>query len=353
MAAPFSIVDCDVHNSIQGPHELLPYLSEPWRTHVEKFGVRLGFTYESSIGVTRMDAVPPGGGPPGSDPSFTLEQLVNAYNMDYAILTTDWLIHMAIHPDPDFAAAIASAQNDLTAAKWLARSDKFRAAILIAPQDPALAAREIDRMASHPGFVEVIMSSAARMPYGQRFYHPIYEAAERAGLPVKIHPGSEGGGISNPPTAAGYMTNYFQWHTALSTNFMAHAISLVSEGVFEKFPGLRFIFCEGGVAWLPHLMWRMDKNFKALRSTVPWLKKMPSQYIRDHCFLTTQPVEEPDDFEQLQQIFNMIDAENILLFSSDYPHWDFDDPFHILRRLSPESKRKIFSENAKKLYKLK
>lgn len=94
------------------------------------------------------------------------------------------------------------------------------------------------------------------------------------------------------------------------------------------------------------------QNYKALRSTVPWLKKMPSQYIREHCYLTTQPIEEPDNPQHLIDLFNMIDAENMILYSSDYPHWDFDSPDMILRRLKPEAKRKIFYENAKSLYNL-
>jgi predicted TIM-barrel fold metal-dependent hydrolase len=99
-------------------------------------------------------------------------------------------------------------------------------------------------------------------------------------------------------------------------------------------------------------MWRLDKNYKALRSTVPWLTRLPSEYIRDHCYLSTQPIEEPDNPQHLIDLFNMIDAENFLLYSSDYPHWDFDPPTHILRKMKPEARRKILYENAKALYNL-
>ncbi|ANE46548.1 amidohydrolase [Paenibacillus swuensis] len=346
------VIDCDVHNEFTDHMDLVPYLKEPWKSQVAQFGLRIPFTYASPIGVLRKDAVPPNGGVPGSDPEYMLKYLLEAYNMEHVVLTGDQTIHVSIHQDPDYAAALASAYNDYLIDQWLSKSDKFRGAMTVAMQDPAQAVREIERIGAHPGIVEIVIGSASPMPYGHRYYHPVYEAAERLGLPIAIHPGSEGSGISGKPTAAGYPSTYLQWHTSLSQNFMAQLISLVCEGVFEKFPNLKFIFCEGGVAWLPHLMWRLDKNFKALRSTAPWLKKMPSQYIRDNCYLTTQPIEEPQDFKHLLSIFDMIDAENILLFSSDYPHWDFDDPTAILKRLSPEARHKIFYQNAKDLYKL-
>jgi len=351
MSESFPVIDVDVHNE-QNDSVFVPYLPEPWKSRVAASGIGMaGSGYYSPVGVLRRDSVPPGGGKAGSDPDFLLKQLVEQYDMAYVILTGVIYNISATH-DPDFAAAICSAYNDYLIAEWLPRSKKFKGAMAVATQDPLLAAREIDRVGGHPDIVEVIISSAARMPLGQRFYHPIYEAAERNGLPLAIHPGAEGAGSSTPPTAAGYPSRYIEWHTCLSQMFMAHLVSMICEGVFVKFPRLKVVLVEGGIAWLPGLMWRLDKNYKALRSTVPWLTRLPSEYIRDHCYLSTQPIEEPDNPQHLIDLFNMIDAENMILYSSDYPHWDFDPPTRILQKLSPEAKRKIFYENAKALYNL-
>lgn len=350
MKHPSQIIDCDVHHAVSA-RELVPYLPEPWKSQVAKFGLRNSGTYASPIGVQRKDAYTEDGRDAAAHPDLLSKYLIEPYDMDYLILTGGHYA-ISIHPDPDYAAAIASAYNDHLIEQWLPQNEKFKGSMTVATQDPLQAAREIDRVGSHPNIVQVVLTSATHLPYGHRYYHPIYEAAERHSLPIAIHPGAEGGGIANPPTPAGYVSNYIQWHTSLSQNFMAQLTSLVFEGVFVKFPKLKFVLVEGGVAWLPHLMWRMDKNYKALRSTVPWLKRMPSEYIRDHCYLTTQPIEEPENSKHLLQIFEMIDAENILLFSSDFPHWDFDDPFMIMRGLSAEAKHKIFFENARQLYKL-
>lgn len=350
MIEKYKIIDCDVHNALRSESELAPYFAEPWRNRVARAGLGLMYSgYYSHVGVGRQDAIPPGGGAPGSDPRYVARQLLDPYNMAYAILTGN-LYSACVGHEPDFAAAIASAYNNYLIDNWLSQDPRFKGSLFVTHQDPQLAAREIDRLGGHPGFVQVITSSASRMPLGQRFYHPIYEAAERNGLPIAIHPGAEGAGQANPPTAAGYPSWYIEWHTLLSTTFMAQLTSLICEGVFEKYPRLKFVFIEGGVSWLPHLMWRLDKNYTALRASVPWLKKLPSAYIRDHCYFTTQPIEEPKRAGHLQAIFEMIDAENILLYSSDYPHWDFDSPDHILQWLKPEARQKIFFGNAQQLY---
>ncbi len=344
------IVDTDVHNGPKHPRELLPHLPKVWHEQFLEMNIGAARLYYSAVGGSRKDAVPDAGGAPGSDPEFMIRQLIEPYGIDYAILNSG--IEISLYPDPDYANAVASAWNDWMAERWLTVSPVFRGSILINSADPQAAAAEIDRMAGHPGMVQVIMTSAASRLLGQRMYHPIYEAAERNGLPVAIHPGGEGRGISPAPTAPGYPTRYMEWHNILPTSYMAHINSLVCEGVFEKYPGLKFVAIEGGIAWLPHLMWRMDKNYKALRSTTPWLKRRPSEYIREHIYLTTQPIEEPDDPKHLQYIFEMIGAERNVMFSTDYPHWDFDNPLMALPPMDRELKRRIMGLTALELYRL-
>jgi predicted TIM-barrel fold metal-dependent hydrolase len=353
MNANQPLIDADVHNAVANSNELLPFLSDYWKNVVRRSGMGVSRSlYPSPIGVLREDARPPGGGTPGSDPQFLIKDHLDRYGIDYAILTGSDVLGLSLHPDPDFGNAIASAYNDLLIHKWLEADPRFKGSLIINHSDPIAAAKEIDRVGDHPDVVQVLMASGARTPFGQRVYHPIYEAAARHGLPVAIHPGTEGAGIANAPTSAGYPTRYFEWHNILPANYMAHINSLVCEGVFEKFPTLTFVAIEGGVAWLPHLMWRMDKNYKALRATTPWLKRLPSEYIKAHIRLTTQPIEEPQNREHLTQIFQMIEAEKMVMFSSDYPHWDFDNPNRALPPLPEPMQQRIFFQNAAELYQL-
>jgi predicted TIM-barrel fold metal-dependent hydrolase len=131
---------------------------------------------------------------------------------------------------------------------------------------------------------------------------------------------------------------------------MGHVVSLVLEGVFETFPDLKFIAIEGGLAWIPGVLWRMEKDWKALRSTVPWVKRPPSEYILENVRFTTQPIEEPTDPRHMLPLLEMIHADKTLMFSSDYPHWDNDSPSHGLPRLPHELEARIFYKNAAELY---
>ncbi|MBO7743382.1 amidohydrolase [Paenibacillus sp. MWE-103] len=343
------IIDCDVHPYPRNAEEIRSYMKQPWRERYNGGG--RGF-YGNPVHGDRLDARPPQGGPSGSDPELLRKQLIDEYGHAYAILMPRAFCNL--HPDPDFGNAIAAAYNDWLADTWLSKYNAdgvFKGSITVNTQDPQAAAREIERWAGHPHFVQVMTDSGARAPFGQRQFYPIYEACEKFGLPFAIHPGTDGMGINVQPTP-GYPTHYIEWHTCLSLGFQAHLVSFLTEGVFERFPGFKIVLVEGGVSWLAPLMWRLDAEYKALRYEVPWLKRKPSEYLRDHVRITSQPLERPDNDAHLLQIFEMMDAEHILMFSSDYPHWDFDSPTRAFPKLPEPLRRRIFFDNAHELYKL-
>jgi predicted TIM-barrel fold metal-dependent hydrolase len=122
--------------------------------------------------------------------------------------------------------------------------------------------------------------------------------------------------------------------------------------VFERLPELKIVLIEAGFGWLPALGWRLDKHWKRLKDEVPHLKLAPSEYIKKHFWVTTQPMEEMENPDHLIEVMNWIGMDRIM-FSSDYPHWDFDDPFVALPpSLTDEQRRKIYAGNARALYRL-
>src|SRR5690606_14496864 len=109
---------------------------------------------------------------------------------------------------------------------------------------------------------------------------------------------------------------------------------------------------EFGFSWLPHLLWRMDQNWRQFRKEVPWIAEPPSEIVLRHVRFTSQPIEEPEKPEYLMQILEMIHAERTLVFSTDYPHWDNDFPMNTLRGIPDAMRRKIFHDNAAELFNL-
>ncbi|WP_367875046.1 amidohydrolase family protein [Luteolibacter sp. Populi] len=347
-AAGISLIDCDVHCVPLDSDEIVSRLPAYFRT--------LGFVLPGGpglphpTGVRRVDARGPNGEPAGSLPALMREQLLDAYGVDFAVLIEAKILTVGVMPDTHFGNAIASAHNDWLREKWLAADPRFLGSMIVNPLDPAAAAKEIRRVAGSERIVQVVMTSATRIPLGDRIYWPIYEAACEAGLPVAVHPGAEGKGIAGNFTA-GFPSSYLEWHTNLPQNFMAQLTSLLTRGAMSQFPELRFVMVEGGFGWVPHLLWRLDKNWKGLRSTVPWLDRPPSEYVLDRVRFTSQPIEEPPSSDQLLEVLHMIQAERTLMFSSDYPHWDNDSPLRAFPKKLPEDlKERIFWKNAAELY---
>ncbi len=282
------------------------------------------------------------------DPRKTARDHLDRYDISYAVIQPPGM-GVSLVNQIDVGNAMAIAWNDWLAAHWLSADRRFLGSISVNMRDPRAAVEEIRRCAGHKQMVQLCIAGESDDLYGHRRYHPIYEAAAEHGLPIALHPGQEGSLHSVSPV--GRVSNYFQWHTLIPLTFQAHLVSLIAEGVFEKFPSMKVVLCEGGIAWLCHTMWRMEKNFKGLRATAPWMKRLPSEYVLEHVRLTTQPLEEPPKTDQLLQIFDMVRADRTVCFATDFPHWDFDDPDRALPAKMPRAMReRILYSNAAELF---
>ena len=345
------VIDVDVHEAFHSLQDLAPYLEEPWRGRVAIADGGGGppsfpYAYPQIAGVAKAEAVTDDGSPAGSDFGLMREQLLESYNIEHAILAGGFY-PTEMRTQPEFAGALAAAYNDWMVENWLDKDERLLGSVCVAAQDPQAAAREIDRVGAHERVVQVMLPTIAHDVLGREFYHPVYEAAVRNGLVVAFHQGNTSG------TAVGQPPYYIEWHTAMVQSWQSQLVGLIAHGVFDKFPELRVTLVESGWTWVPALMWRFDYNHRSVRREVPWVKRLPSEYIRDNVRATTQPMEYPENPDDLYRMFELIGSEEFLVFSTDYPHWDFDDPERVFPKSFPkELRKKILYDNAREFYRL-
>lgn len=342
------LIDTDVHETLNSPADLLPYLPAQWHRHITEYGwsdrdTSLPFNNPSPGRGIRMDAYPPGGGRPGSDLGLFRSQLLDAFGVEVAILCGFF------HPASfegwfELASALASAYNDWQIENFLEKEPRLRGSVHFAVHDPQEAAREIDRVAAHPQIVQAFLPVESIHRWGDPVYRPIFEAAARNQLAIALHHN----GKARP--SAGYGRYYVEYHSLLPQVHMAQIAGLITSGLFDTYPELKVVVLEGGFTWLPHLMWRMDQHFRQFRSEVPWVKRMPSDYLRENIRLSTQPMELLETAHFLQ-LLDMAGSDRFLVFSSDYPHYDFDSPRRALPPgLPAELRERIYWKNAAETY---
>jgi predicted TIM-barrel fold metal-dependent hydrolase len=133
--------------------------------------------------------------------------------------------------------------------------------------------------------------------------------------------------------------------------FQSTLASMITEGVFVKFPTLKVVLLESGVSWLPAFLWRLSKGWKGVRFEVPWLDRSPIEVVKENVRLSVQPFDAPDDAETVQRLIDHLGSDEMLLWSSDWPHWQFDGAPKLPPGISPELARKICVENALSTYK--
>jgi len=182
---------------------------------------------------------------------------------------------------------------------------------------------------------------------GRRQLWPIYQLAERLDLPIGIHAGSA---YRYAPTPVGWPSYYVEDYIAQSAAFENQLVSMIAEGVFAKFPGLKGVATESGLTWLSGVIWRSDKTWKGVRAEVPWVTRAPSEIVRDHVRFTTQPIDAADESEAVHRLIDHLKSDRLFLFSTDYPHWQFDGDAALPSGISDELCRKIMTENALATY---
>ena len=343
-------IDCDLHPAVPGMHALIPYLDDYWREMVvvralDRLNLNLTSYPQNAPLSCRPEWALDQGRKPGSSLEAMQAHVLNPCQLRYGILNC--LYGAQVFHSEDMAAVFCRAANDWIRDEWLNRDPRLHASIMIPANNVELAVAEIERRADDYRFVQILMLVSGETTLGRRRLWPIYQAAERLGLPIGIHAGSA---YRYAPTAAGWPSYYVEDYIAQSGAFESQLQSMISEGVFAKFPGLKVVAIESGLTWLSGFIWRADKTWKGVRAEVPWVKSAPSEIIRNHVRFTVQPIDAPDECEAILRLTDHLKSDELLLFSTDYPHWQFDGDAALPEGLPDRLFSKIVSENAIAIY---
>lgn len=342
------VIDTDVHENMASKMDLLPHMDDYWRHYMTTYqfdrapNTPSAWPYAAMLTTRGRAEWTAEDGTIGRTVDQIREHLFDGEGVTHALLNGQFYPSM-MTGNYEFAKALARAYNDWQRDNWLEQDERLYGSVQIVAHDVEEAVREIDRVAEHPRVVQVFLPLVHDRQYGEPKYHPIYEAAVRNDLVVAFHH------LNYTQTLLGYPRYWLEWHTMCAPSAgMNQLMSLIANGVFDKFPTLKAVILETGVGWLNWFMWRADAQYKELRMEVPWVKRLPSEHVRDNVRLSTQPMGDttPEHFASLVE---MTDTAGVFMFSSDYPHFDADS-LNVYDRLPEDLRRRLMYENALETY---
>jgi predicted TIM-barrel fold metal-dependent hydrolase len=287
--------------------------------------------------------------PPGLHRQVQLTQrAMDAMGIDYMVIFPTPMLSLGMHPQIEAEVALAKAYN-----RWLVEQilpqDKRQMALLYLPfNDPDACVEVVEEFSGKPGVVGFTVTSTRHKPVWHNSYMRLYAALQDRNMPLGFH-----AGFSWSDPSFQQLNRFIGMHALSFVHFnMIHMTNWVLNGLPERFPKLKVIWIESGVAWLPFVMQRLDSEFMMRTSECPLLKRRPSEYITD-MYYTTQPLER-SNMKLLQTTLEAIRADTQLLYASDWPHWDFDPPGTVTKLpfLNEQAKRNILGLNAAKLFNL-
>ncbi len=356
----FPIIDVDSHH-FETEHfsEIVKYIDDPV--------IRQLLEASSIAGYRGVGALPAGlgyqdyGGRIMREPLRKLERTepkphrdvtlarrwMDSMGVDIAILFPTPMLHLGLHPQVEVEVALSNAYNRWLVEHVLADEPRIRSMLYLPFNDPAATYRVVKQFTGKPGVVGFMVTSNRYRPVHHNDYMKTYALLEEASLPLAFH------GAYNWNDQSLLMVNRFisahalgfVWHN------LVHLTNWVINGLPERFPRLKVLWIESGLAWLPFIMQRLDNEYMMRTADAPELKRLPSEYIQE-MYYTNQPMEKTGDMALLETTFRVIKAETQLLYSSDYPHWDFDLPSVIydLPFLNESQKRQILGGNALRVF---
>ncbi len=354
----FLIIDVDSHHyETSRFQEIIDYIEDPVLRQLARSSQQSG---RNNMFVSQPGSQDMGGRvtryplrsiektPSGHDPDAArLTRWMDATGIDYAMLFPTPMLQLGLHPQPEVEVNLAFAYNRWLVERVLSEEPRIKSMLYLPFNDPEACLRMVNEFGGKPGVSGFMVTSVRHKPVHDNAYMKTYSAIEERGLPLAFHAGY------NWSERSYEQANRFITVHALGFTFynILNIFNWVVNALQERFPRLKVIWLESGLAWLPFVMQRLDNEYMMRSSECPSLKKLPSEYIKE-MYYGCQPMELTGNAEMLEMTFRFINAETQLLYASDYPHWDFDTPSVIydLPFLSERQKRAILGGNAQKIF---
>jgi uncharacterized protein len=277
-----------------------------------------------------------------------VRRAMDSMGIDLQVVFPTPILNAGLHPMPEIATQLLWAYNRWFVSRILPYEKRIKALLPLPFENPAEALKTVREFAGLPGVLGFMVTSQRHAGVHNNAYMPLYRELERRELPLAFHAGPHPN-----DTMTSTMNRYLSVHSiSFVTCNMTHMTNWIVNGLPERFPGLKVIWVESGLAWVPFMMQRLDHEYLMRQSDAPLLRRLPSEYMRE-MYYTSQPLE-ATNLDLLESTFKAINAETQLLYSSDWPHWDFDLPGRIagLPFLTETARRNILGENARKLFHL-
>jgi predicted TIM-barrel fold metal-dependent hydrolase len=275
-----------------------------------------------------------------------VRRAMDSMSIDIQVVFPQPMLEIGLHPSPEVATQLLMAYNRWFTETILPSEPRIKTMLGLPFENPEASLRTVREYADHPGVIGFLVTSQRPVRVHRNEYMPLYAELQERAMPLGFHAGP-----NQRDSMTSLMNSFLSAHAmSFVTCNMTHLTNWVINGLGERFPGLKVIWIESGLAWVPFMMQRLDHEYQLRQSEAPLLTKMPSDYMREMYF-TSQPLE-ITDMTLLENTFRAINAEETLLYSSDWPHWDFDVPGRIMGIpfLSEQAKRNILGENARKVF---
>jgi predicted TIM-barrel fold metal-dependent hydrolase len=268
--------------------------------------------------------------------------------LDYQIFFPSALLFLGMHPQREIEAELATAYNRWIVEHVLPHEPRMKAMLYLPYNTPEAAEATVKRFLGAPGVVGFLVTSTRYQPVHANEYMRLYAMLEEAEMPIGFHAHHN---WHNEYTR--HLNRFLSMHAiSFVLSNMVHLTNWVINGLPVRFPRLKVLWIESGLAWLPFLMQRLDHEYLMRVSEAPLLKRLPSEYIAK-MYYTMQPME-ATNLKLLEGTFEAIRADTQLLYASDWPHWDFDVPAKVfdLPFLDERAKRNILGLNASRVFNL-